>query len=131
MVIYYIGHVDLRPYVYSFWQIFQALRLFPALRLFWRLEYSTLGETDRFCFKILIYFLNTLKIAFHEIFQIFEHYSVSKCFTILRINALNIHLLTVVNHGRKKAKLIEKYKTLVSKPFRFPPSLCFDSGFNF
>ena len=32
MVIYYIGHVYLRPYVYSFCQIFQALRLFPALR---------------------------------------------------------------------------------------------------
>ena len=29
-----IGHVYLRPYVYSFCQIFQALRLFPALRLF-------------------------------------------------------------------------------------------------
>ena len=56
--------------------------------------YSTLGETDRFCFKILIYFLNTLKIAFHEIFQIFEHYSVSKCFTILKINVLNKDLLT-------------------------------------
>ena len=39
MVIYYIGHVYLRPYVYSFCQIFQALCLFPALRLFRRLEY--------------------------------------------------------------------------------------------
>ena len=39
MVIYYIGHVYLRPYVYSFCQTFQALCLFPVLRLFWRLEY--------------------------------------------------------------------------------------------
>ena len=31
MVIYYIGHVYLRPYVYSFCQNFQTLRLFPAL----------------------------------------------------------------------------------------------------
>ena len=38
MVIYYIGHVYLRPYVYSFCQTFQALRLFPTLRLFRRLE---------------------------------------------------------------------------------------------
>ena len=33
MVIYYIGYVYLRPYVYSFCRIFQALCLFPALRL--------------------------------------------------------------------------------------------------
>ena len=39
MVIYYIEHVYLRPYVYYFCQILQALRLFPALRLFGRLEY--------------------------------------------------------------------------------------------
>ena len=38
MVIYYIGHVYLRPYVYSFCQIFQALRLFPALRLLRTIE---------------------------------------------------------------------------------------------
>ena len=38
MVIYYIGHVCLRPYVYSFCQIFQALCLFPALRLLGTLE---------------------------------------------------------------------------------------------
>ena len=31
VVIYYIGHVYLMPYVYSFCQIFQALCLFPAL----------------------------------------------------------------------------------------------------
>ena len=30
MVIYYIGHVCLRPYVYSFSQIFHALRLYPS-----------------------------------------------------------------------------------------------------
>ena len=30
-----------RPYVYSFWQTFQALWLFPALRLFQTLEYIT------------------------------------------------------------------------------------------
>ena len=34
----YIGHVYLRPYVYSFCQIFHALRLFPALRLLRTLE---------------------------------------------------------------------------------------------
>ena len=39
MVIYYIGHVYLRPYIYSFCQIFQSLCLFPALRLFRMLEY--------------------------------------------------------------------------------------------
>ena len=38
MVIQYIGHVYLRPYVYYFCQTFQALRLFPTLRLFRRLE---------------------------------------------------------------------------------------------
>ena len=42
MVIYYIGHVYLRPYVYSFRQIFQALCLFPALRLLRTLEYGLL-----------------------------------------------------------------------------------------
>ena len=40
MVIYYIERVYLRPYVYSFCQIFQALRLFPTLRLLGTLEYS-------------------------------------------------------------------------------------------
>ena len=33
MVIYYIEHVYLRPYVYSFCQIFQALHLIPALSI--------------------------------------------------------------------------------------------------
>ena len=42
MVIYSIGHVYLRPYVYSFRQIFQALCLFPALRLLRTLEYGLL-----------------------------------------------------------------------------------------
>ena len=31
----YFLHVYLRPYVYSFCQIFQTLRLLPALRVFW------------------------------------------------------------------------------------------------
>ena len=33
-----VGHVYLRPYVYSFCQIFQTLRLFPALRVLRTLE---------------------------------------------------------------------------------------------
>ena len=37
-VIYYIGHVYLRPHVYSFCQIFQALCWLHALRLFRTLE---------------------------------------------------------------------------------------------
>ena len=43
MVIYYIEHVYLRPYVYSFCQIFQALRLLAALRLFQTLEQLVLS----------------------------------------------------------------------------------------
>ena len=42
MVIYYIEHVYLRHYIYSFWQFFQTLCLFPALHLFRRLEYVIL-----------------------------------------------------------------------------------------
>ena len=33
-------YVYSRPYIYSFCQNFQALCLFPALRLFWTLEYD-------------------------------------------------------------------------------------------
>ena len=51
MVIYYIRNVYLRPYVYSFGQIFQALRLFPALRLF-RRGYQ-FSKTQIWCQKIL------------------------------------------------------------------------------
>ena len=40
MVIYYIEHVNSRPYVYCFCQIFQALCLFLALLLFRTLEYE-------------------------------------------------------------------------------------------
>ena len=35
---FFMSDVNLRPYIYSFCQIFQALRLFPALRLFWSLK---------------------------------------------------------------------------------------------
>ena len=42
MFLYYIGHVYLRPYIYSFCQIFQALHLLPALRLLQTLEYQIL-----------------------------------------------------------------------------------------
>ena len=33
-----------RPYVYSFWQIFQSLRLFPALHLFLTLDSRVVGD---------------------------------------------------------------------------------------
>ena len=42
-----IPDVYSRPYVYSFWQIFQALCLFPALRLFRTLEYELCMEPSR------------------------------------------------------------------------------------
>ena len=41
MGIYYIEQVYLMPYVYSFCQIFQALHLFPTLRLLGTLEYGS------------------------------------------------------------------------------------------
>ena len=39
-----------RPYDYTFWQIFQALRLFPVLRLFQTLEYTGLVVNPYFLY---------------------------------------------------------------------------------
>ena len=71
MFIYYMGHVYLRPYVYYFCQIFQALCLFPALRLFLRLEYSPLNSaqlnfSSEVTFRSVPQMAETLKLIFYE-----------------------------------------------------------------
>ena len=62
MVSYYIEYVHLRSYVYiyyTFCQIFQPLRLFPALRLFRRLEYAKF-RYNLYCIVVYVAFFANL-----------------------------------------------------------------------
>ena len=113
----------LRPYVYSFCQIFQALRLFPVLCLFWRLEYLGNIHKGRL---LLFQFLYPTYLPLSPIFTKYPYLKVRKFrkqfFLKLHCPKCDRNFLKNFCPKKGQIKMIKNKGTLL---YQMPPKLVF------